>query len=164
MMMMAIHIIPMKYQDFSSDKKLSIQWRHNNFYVSQVKIDQGFQLTTSVSVNETLSSQHCMCLPFSFTNHSPWKTRWNFQVNYLILTNIFDDKKNKGTDGRFVPMTEGKVDNFIEMEEKCQQKRMKISPRNRCPGISLMSTKKKKKNMTCLLVDTDFMLCQWWCQ
>ena len=41
--------------------------------------------------------------------------------NFAI--DIFDDKQNKRIDGRFVPMTDSEVDNFIEMEENANTKR-----------------------------------------
>ena len=56
-------------------------------------------MTTSVSGNKKLPSQHRARLLFSFTNQSSWKTRWDFQINYQIST-------YERIDGRFVPMTD----------------------------------------------------------
>ena len=79
-------------------------------------------MTTLVSANRKLPSQH---RAFTFITHNIiLKTKMAFSdqlPNFEIK--IFDDEQNERIDGRFVPMTDSKVDNLIETEENATAKR-----------------------------------------
>jgi len=144
----------MKYQDFSSDKNIVSNEETIIIFISFTCEDVKVVLTTSVSANTILLSQHCACLPFSFTNQPHWLTRWNFQIIYLILAWIFLTSKMKGLmEGLFqwqiAKLLIWKTDQNAHTKNKKLVQEIIVLVLHRC----LLN-----KQITCPLVDKNFYL------